>query len=171
MRPTASPAAARHRLPGSMFAVHRHDGIPIDTAEQLTAAMSRFHHERWADPVQEKTAYLQILSRATALRVDASGFRDAHAARLDSGGKLTTVAAGHQHLVDTCGWDRQQRYSGETSFAMSEGADCAHSHPWTMGMDGTITIGEADGHGHAVIDAASAPVPVGYFAPTATSNT
>lgn len=90
--------------------------------------------------------------------------------RLDAGGKLTTSDKGHQHLVDTCGWDGQQRWSGETSFSMSEGADVVHSHPWTMAADGTITIGESEGHTHAVIDAASAPVPQGYFVPTATST-
>lgn len=169
--PPPAALVARYHLPGSMFAVPRHDGLPIDTAENLLSAIARFHHERWADSSQEKTAYHQILNRATALRVDASSFRDTHGARLDTGGKLTTITAGHQHLVDTCGWDGQQLYSGETSASMSEGADCAHSHPWTMGMDGAIMIGEAAGHLHAVIDAASAPAPAGYFVPTATSNT
>lgn len=148
--------AARH-LAGSM---------PLESEEQVRAAMSRFAQERWPDTSQQKTAYHQILARAAKLRVDATDFRDAHAARLDSGGKLTTVAAGHQHLVDPCGWDGQQRSSGETSYALAEGADVSHSHPWTMGLDGTITIGEAAGHLHAVIDAASAPAPAGYFAPT-----
>ncbi len=163
-------AAARHDLPGSMFAIPEHEGMPLEDEGHIKAAMSRFGQEKWADSSQEKTAYHKILARAKALGIDASGFKDKYSSRLDSGGKLTTVTDGHQHLVEMCGWDGQQRYSGETSYAMSEGADCAHSHPWTMAPDGTITIGEAAGHGHAVIDAATAPAPSGYFAPTASSN-
>jgi hypothetical protein len=163
-------AAARHRLPGSMFAVPEHEGLPIQDEEHVRAAMSRFGQEKWADASQEKTAYHKILSRAKTLGIDAAGFKDKYGGRLDSGGKLTTVAAGHQHLVDMCGWDGQQRSSGETSYALAEGADVAHSHPWAMGMDGTITIGEAAGHVHAVIDAASAPMSAGYYAPTASSS-
>lgn len=164
-------AAAEHRrLSGSMFRGPDHEGLPLENAAHVRAAMSRFDQEEFKDSAQKRTAYHKILSRIRALGIDDGGFKQKWATRLDSGGRLTTVAVGHQHLVDTCGWDGQQRTGGETSFAMSEGADCAHSHPWTMGLDGTITIGEAAGHMHAVIDAASAPAPTGYLTPTAYST-
>lgn len=166
----ALTAADRHRLPGSMFAVPEHDSMPLEDAGHVRDAMSRFGQEDFKDSAQKRTAYHKILSRARALSIDSDGFKEKWATRLDGSGRLTTVADGHQHLVDTCGWDGQQRTSGETTFAMSDGADCAHSHPWTMGLDGAITIGEAAGHTHAAIDAATAPAPSGYITPTAYST-
>lgn len=74
------------------------------------------------------------------------------AERVDGEGKLTTAVAGHQHLINLCDYDGQSRSSGSTSDAMSEGADVCHDHPWTRGTDGKITIGQAAGHTHAVLD-------------------
>lgn len=87
--------------------------------------------------------------------------------RRDGEGKLTTVTAGHQHLVDMTGWDGQRDTSGMTSCSMSEGADRAHDHPWVQGLDGRLTIGEADGHTHQLLDAGAPAFTTSYQDPSA----
>lgn len=77
------------------------------------------------------------------------------AERADSTGKLTTATAGHQHLVDCQSWDGCERSSGETSSAVADGADIWHTHPFVRDATGVITIGEAAGHTHAILDANS----------------
>lgn len=79
----------------------------------------------------------------------------AEGVRRDSDGMMTTAVSGHQHLVEMCGWDGQRRTSGETSYQLSAGSDSSHCHPWTRGIDGKITIGEADGHSHGLLDDAA----------------
>jgi hypothetical protein len=90
------------------------------------------------------------------LRMDAAD-------RVDSSGRLTTAVNGHQHLVDCHGWDGFPRSSGETSYAVTEGAEQGHSHPWVKDATGAITIGESDGHTHTILDGAGAydlpPIP------------
>lgn len=75
--------------------------------------------------------------------------------RADLGGKLTSVVAGHQHLLDpsgsmygSCG----DGSSGSTSWAVSEGEDHGHEHAWIRNADGTITIAMAEGHTHTILD-------------------
>lgn len=87
--------------------------------------------------------------------------------RRDGEGRLTTIAAGHQHLVDMTDWNGQRLTSGTTSCSMSEGADRAHDHPWVIGLDGRVTIGEADGHTHQLLDGAAALSPAPYLDPSA----
>lgn len=58
---------------------------------------------------------------------------------------LTGSNEGHQHLV----WLGHGR-AGLTSDQVSEGADRQHDHPWMMNPDGTVTIGDSEGHGHTV---------------------
>lgn len=69
-----------------------------------------------------------------------------------SDAKLTTAIDGHQHLVSFTDWNGQSVMSGDTSWAVSEGAESGHSHPWVKAPDGTVTIGESDGHAHALLD-------------------
>ncbi len=66
---------------------------------------------------------------------------------------LTNSVEGHSHLVDEQNYDGQFKEGGETSWTQSEGEEYSHSHPWIRSVDGqTITIGEADGHGHDVLE-------------------
>ncbi len=60
-------------------------------------------------------------------------------------GVMTTATAGHQHLIADADWP-----SGETGWARSLGADSGHSHPWVKQPDGSIEIGETEGHTHQV---------------------
>ncbi len=66
--------------------------------------------------------------------------------------KLTSAADGHQHLLSMRDWQGNTCTSGETGWAMSEGAQNGHSHPWVKNDDGTITIGESSGHTHTILD-------------------
>lgn len=79
--------------------------------------------------------------------------------RHDGEGKLTSITAGHQHLIDMTDWNGSRQSSGCTSSSMSEGADRAHDHPWVLSLDGKLTIGEADGHSHTMLP--DAPPAVG----------
>lgn len=153
-------AAQRRELPDSDFAVPDREGLPIGDEGHLTAAMARFGQYEFTDNAEKKAAYGRILRRAKALGVDASGF--AAKWRLDAGGELTSVTNGHQHLIDTCGWDGVQRTSGETSCAMSEGTDQGHEHPWVRMADGSITVGMADGHTHSVLEMEGIAPGAGY---------
>lgn len=83
-------------------------------------------------------------------------------------GKLTTSVDGHQHLLSPCGWDGAPATSGETSWAVLEGAEDGHSHAWIKNPDGTFTIAESAGHTHTLLDdrryqapSAVAPAPRG----------
>ena len=58
---------------------------------------------------------------------------------------LTSEVRGHQHVLDDTG------AGGETSWLRSEGEENGHSHSWVRMLDGTLTIGAADGHSHEVL--------------------
>lgn len=58
--------------------------------------------------------------------------------------RLTSAAEGHQHSID----DSEE--GGTTSWEMSEGEEMGHHHSWVRNFDGSIEIGLADGHSHAV---------------------
>lgn len=58
--------------------------------------------------------------------------------------RLTTSEHAHAHLLD------DEEAGGSTSW--NEGLHArGHSHPWVRNADGTVTIGEADGHSHDAI--------------------
>ena len=59
-------------------------------------------------------------------------------------GVITSAEGGHSHIV----WLHGQ--IGETSWGKRTGSDSGHDHPWSLAADGTITIGENDGHSHSV---------------------
>lgn len=59
--------------------------------------------------------------------------------------RLTSNEKGHSHLLD----DSQE--GDHTSWTTSEGSEFSHSHPYVVLGDGTIVIGESEGHGHKVI--------------------
>lgn len=145
-------AEQRRALADSSFAVPDRDGLPINDAEHLRAAMARFGQYKFTDDTEKKAAYGRIIRRAKALAVDASGFADKW--RLDSGGKLTSSVLGHQHLITTSGWDGVERTSGETSHAMADGAEEEHEHAWVRLGDGSISVGINYGHTHTVLEVA-----------------
>ena len=58
---------------------------------------------------------------------------------------LTSADEGHVHMI----WLDDDR-GGSTSWQTSEGDEQGHSHPWIINPDGTLTIGEEDGHTHEV---------------------
>lgn len=63
--------------------------------------------------------------------------------------KLTNAVNGHSHLLDLDMWERE-RGGGYTSTVGNYERGDAHSHPFVINEDGTITIGEAMGHTHEV---------------------
>lgn len=100
-------------------------------------------------------------SKARVRMDDAIAFareRSSRAVRMDdvafvrrADAELTTAVDGHQHLIDLQP-SFGDRMSGTTSWSMAEGADAGHEHAWVRNSDGTITIAEAAGHTHALID-------------------
>jgi hypothetical protein len=78
---------------------------------------------------------------------------------------LTTAAAGHTHMIS--GIDDAMCGSTSNETMPGVGADYYgrwHSHPWIRGEDGSITIGEQEGHTHEMAGSSSsvkrAPEPV-----------
>ncbi len=71
--------------------------------------------------------------------------------RLDGAPKLTSIANGHQHLIDTdpapCAYD-----ANRTSWAVSDGSQTSHDHAWIRNPDGSITLAENEGHTHTILD-------------------
>lgn len=63
---------------------------------------------------------------------------------------LTSAMAGHQHMVRLWPGDAYAGAGGSTSDATSTDAEHGHYHAWVMNADGTITIGESEGHSHVV---------------------
>lgn len=59
---------------------------------------------------------------------------------------LTTTVDGHAHILDDVG------QGGETSYTRSEGEEYGHTHPWVRMLDGSLTIGAAEGHSHTVVE-------------------
>jgi hypothetical protein len=57
---------------------------------------------------------------------------------------LTTAEDGHTHLIDTVDYDGREVRAGMSSWVND------HSHPWIMELNGSITIGEAEGHTHSI---------------------
>lgn len=105
------------------------------------------------DAVQRdiRVNHLAIVDRARGgstirMRMDSAEFR------LDSQGRLTKAVNGHQHLVNCHDWNGCETLSGETSWAVSDGAQNGHSHPWVKDALGNVTIGEAEAHSHAILD-------------------
>lgn len=60
--------------------------------------------------------------------------------------KLTSSVDGHAHILDDTGQGE------ETTWTRSEGSEGGHSHPWVRQLDGSIVIGEADGHTHDLLE-------------------
>ena len=58
---------------------------------------------------------------------------------------LTGATNGHQHLIDDA-----ECPDGFTSWERAPGAEYGHSHPWVRAADGSLTVGESDGHTHAI---------------------
>lgn len=58
---------------------------------------------------------------------------------------LTTVVAGHQHLIADV-----EVGDGWTSYETSPGAEYGHAHPFVRLEGGSLVIGAADGHSHEV---------------------
>lgn len=58
---------------------------------------------------------------------------------------MTTAVQGHQHLIG----DLDEK-DGFTSWETASGDQYGHSHPWVRGSNGTIVIGEANGHSHEI---------------------
>lgn len=148
------PAAAS--LPA--FAVPEDQGLAIVDVSQIRESMRRFDGYLFATPEQRKAAYRRIVRRGIERDVDVSSFAAEH--RADAIAVMTTVAVGHQHLIDPKDWNGCDRNAGDTSHATSEGETMCHSHPWTRDPYGKFTIGESDGHGHEVLvdDAAVAVI-------------
>ena len=63
---------------------------------------------------------------------------------------LTDSVDGHSHLINEQDFEGRFRDGGDTSWSQSPGDDHGHSHPWIRNPDGTITIGEANGHSHEI---------------------
>ena len=66
------------------------------------------------------------------------------------GAALTTSDDGHAHLIRDKDFDGVPVNAGETSYQTSEGAESGHSHPWIRLEDGSLVIGESDGHTHSI---------------------
>ncbi len=60
--------------------------------------------------------------------------------------KMLSTVDGHTHLFDDIG------KAGETTWSVSEGEDNGHTHLWIRQKDGTVLIGEAEGHDHIVLE-------------------
>lgn len=58
---------------------------------------------------------------------------------------MTDATGGHQHLI----FDAEEP-DGFTSYEVAPGAEYGHSHPFVRLADGSISIGEAAGHTHAI---------------------
>ncbi len=65
---------------------------------------------------------------------------------------MTSAIDGHQHLVHvSADPDEKAGYTSyETATSTAYGAPYGHSHPWVKADDGTLTIGEANGHSHTL---------------------
>ncbi len=66
------------------------------------------------------------------------------------GAALTTSEDGHAHLIRDKDFDGVAVNAGETSYQTSEGSESGHSHPWIRLEDGSLVIGESDGHTHTI---------------------
>ena len=66
------------------------------------------------------------------------------------GAALTTSEDGHAHLIREKDFDGAPVNAGETSYQTSAGSESGHSHPWIRLEDGSLVIGESDGHTHSI---------------------
>lgn len=84
-------------------------------------------------------------ARVAIMKRDGGDDRRSEVAELLKRGRavLTTAVDGHTHLVPLENHDGSEVASGTTSWQDE------HHHPWVMLEDGTIVIGEVDGHTHA----------------------
>lgn len=77
-------AEDRGNLRDSSFAVPDREGLPINDAAHLRAAMARFGQYKFQDAAEKRAAYNRIVRKAKALGVDSGGFEDAWTDRLDA---------------------------------------------------------------------------------------
>lgn len=89
---------------------------------------------------------------ATALIMKRHAADDPYEGDIQKKAWLTTAVEGHSHLVDEETYDGRFRDAGDTSWTRADGDENGHSHPWVRGQDGSITIGEAEGHSHDVLE-------------------
>ena len=70
---------------------------------------------------------------------------------------MTEESMGHSHILD-----KANGRGGETSYAMAEGSDSNHSHPWVLNGLGEVVIGTSYGHSHGVVAKAWNPEDDGF---------
>lgn len=70
--------------------------------------------------------------------------------------QMTNSVNGHSHLI----YDDATE-GGCTSYSKSDGQEYSHEHPWIRKDDGSIVVGESEGHTHKLVSVAakSAPTP------------
>ena len=93
-------------------------------------------------PAQEG-AQMVIMKRQKEPKVVATSMEDV---LIKSGIFLTDSVSGHTHLVEA-----GTGAGGITSYNSGDAEQHSHTHPWILEKDGSITIGEADGHVHQVL--------------------
>lgn len=59
--------------------------------------------------------------------------------------RLLSVVSGHTHMIN------DSDSNGYTSYTHVDGDEYSHDHPWVKNDDGSISIGEVNGHTHEVI--------------------
>lgn len=65
----------RKRLKDKTFAFPKQEKMPLNDAEHVRAAMSRFSQVKGVTPEEKKTAYNKILRAAKKFGIDATGFK------------------------------------------------------------------------------------------------
>ncbi len=95
-------------------------------------------------PAQEG-ARMAIMKRGAPGDKGSGGGQD-----FSKGAALTTSEDGHAHLIREKDFDGVVVNAGETSYQTSGGAESGHSHPWIRLEDGSLVIGESDGHTHQI---------------------
>lgn len=150
-------ATERDNLAAKSFAA-KGGKLPIQDAEHVRAAMSRFSQTEFMDDDDKAAAYGKIVAAAKKFEIDATGFIKKYGPKNEDwlstwGGpdvssgpqQLTSIVDGHQHTLSvTAG-------CSDTSYALRDGDDTSHSHTWYRVSDGSIELTENAGHTHTIL--------------------
>jgi hypothetical protein len=152
MTDTAEKAKAKSRKIMRQFSLHEISAVTVPAQEGARMVLMKRADAPATVPAQGAGGDTAAAGGGDPDALDLSKLSADERAELIVKGRLllTEEFEGHCHLVDV-GPYAQERGGGNTDCCSGEDY---HSHPYVIGEGGTITIGKAKGHTHAVMSLA-----------------
>jgi hypothetical protein len=114
-------AEQRNKIPDKDFADPEDEKEPLENAEHVRAAMTRFKGTKFGSPAKRKTAYNKIVRAAAKFDIDASGFKEKYGNSDDADYEMDDEADGDGPDPDNDGDDDEDEEGDDDKGVNSAG--------------------------------------------------